>query len=257
MDPSIVKVEAANTDGYLTSTNSNWATAKGAASGGTASGDTDTSANYLEIKAVLSGGNYIIRRAFMHFSFSSFNVDDISSINIHFGGVTGYVGDKIIFVQSTAFANDVLAAADFDAITTTASGVYSGGTGHTLLENANVVALNSNAIRDAKANKELQIAILDFTHDLSNSAPSGTASVSRISSANFAAPYLILNGAYATKESTPAKFIDKDEFIINRYNSDVFGRQFAKNGDQTIFRMGIPGTPNLRARNTSYKVTKA
>ena len=51
MDPSIVKVEAANTDGYLTSTNSDWATAKGAASGGSASGDTDTTSAYLEIKA--------------------------------------------------------------------------------------------------------------------------------------------------------------------------------------------------------------
>jgi hypothetical protein len=255
MDPNFVKVDAANTDGYLTSTNSDWATAKGAASGGTGSGDTDTSANYLEIKSVLSSGDYIVRRAFMHFSFSSFIVDDISSINIHFGGITGYVGDKIIFVQSTAF-DDALSAADFDAIVTTSAGVYSGATGHTLLENANTVALNSNAIRDAKANKVLQIAILDFTHDLSNSAPTGTTSVSRITSANFAAPYLILNGAYASKEAEPAKFIDKDEFIVNRYNSDVFGRQFAKNGDQTLFKMGIPGVSNIRSRNTSYKVTK-
>ena len=255
MDPNIVKVEAANTDGYLTSTNSNWATAKGAASGGTGSGDTDTSANYLEIKAVLSGGNYIIRRAFIHFSFSSFVVDDISSINLHLGGITGYVGDKVIFVQSTAF-DDALSAADFDAIVTASSGIYSGATGHTLLENANIVALNSNAIRDAKANKALQIAILDFTHDFSNSAPSGVASVSRISSANYAAPYIIVNGAYATKELTPGNFIDKDEFVVNRYNSDVYGRQFAKNGDQTLFRMGISGVPNIRSRNTSYKVTK-
>jgi hypothetical protein len=255
MDPNIVKVEAANTDGYLTSTNSNWATAKGAASGGTGSGDTDTSANYLEIKAVLSSGDYIIRRAFMHFSFSSFIVDDISSINIHFGGITGYVGDKIIFVQSTAF-DDALSAADFDAIVTTSSGVYSGATGHTLLENANTVALNSNAIRDAKANKVLQVAILDFTHDLSNSAPTGTSSVSRIASANFAAPYLVVNGAYTVKQSEPAKFINKDEFVVDRYNSDVFGRQFSKNTDQTLFKMGIAGPANLRARNTAYKVTK-
>ena len=54
MDPNIVKVEAANTDGYLTSTNSDWATAKGAASGGTASGDTDTA---LETTLIATLGN--------------------------------------------------------------------------------------------------------------------------------------------------------------------------------------------------------
>tara|TARA_R100000808_G_scaffold20218_1_gene43774 strand:+ start:1914 stop:2684 length:771 start_codon:yes stop_codon:yes gene_type:complete len=255
MDPNIVKVEAATTDGYITSTNANWATARTATDGGTASGDTDTTAAYLEIKAVLSGGDYIIRRAFMHFSFSSFDVNDISSINIHFGGVAGYVGDRIIFAQSTAFA-DALSAADFDAMVITASGIYSSDSGHVLLENANTVALNSNAIRDAKANKALQIAVLDFTHDYSNSAPSDTSSVSRITSANSAATYLIVNGAYAVRQTEPAKFINKDEFIVDKYNSDVFGRQFSKNTDQTLFKMGIAGPANLRARNTAYKVTK-
>lgn len=255
MDPNIVKVEAASTDGYLTSTDAVWASAKGATSGGGGAGDTNSSAAYLEVKAVLSGGNYIIRRSFMHFSFSSFDTEDISSINLHFGGMSGYVGNKIIFLQSTAF-DDAFSAADFDAIVTTPEGVYSDGSGHTLLENENVVSLSSNAIRDAKANKELQIAILDFTHDMSNVAPTGTSSVSRIASANSSPSYLIVNGAYSVKESTPVNFINKDHFVVDRYKSDVFGRQFAKNTDQTLFKMGIAGPANLRARNTAYKVTK-
>jgi len=254
MDSDLVKVEAASTDGYLTATNSNWNTARGASTGGTGVGDTDTSAAYLEIKAVLSGGNYIIRRSFLHFSFTSYDCSDISSINLYAGGIASYIGDKVIVIKSTAF-DDALSAADFDALDI--STTYSNTSGHTLIEDSNIIALNASAIADAKVNKALQIAIVDFTHDYSNSAPSDTSSVSRIASADGVAPYVIINGAYATKEATPAKFIDKDEFVINRYDSDVFGRQFARNGDQTTFRLGIPGVPNLRARNTSYKVTKA
>ena len=116
---------------------------------------------------------YRISRLFFHFDTSGITATVSSAtfkIHTHF---VGSGENRVMLFKSTAFTggSNALAAGDFDLYygLTPYSGTSDVPVAGSMLE----ITLNSDALTDIKNNNDFKIAVLNWKHDYSNTAPTG------------------------------------------------------------------------------------
>tara|TARA_Y100001963_G_scaffold115260_1_gene160024 strand:+ start:1998 stop:2645 length:648 start_codon:yes stop_codon:yes gene_type:complete len=206
-------------DGTIVSTNtSGWSAARDATSG-----NFDYSANNSFINAVMArkarGTRYGVNRAFFSFDTSDIDITP-SDATLKIYGLTN---DSANFFVVKANHGGLLGVADFDAIDGWSnSGVdnegnvtkYSSEITSWSTSGYNNITLNSTALSDMVSLDDLQVCLIESTHDLRNVAPTG-------------APRI---GMYYADETGTSKdpYIDYTEGTLELivHNSVFFGSNF-------------------------------
>ena len=173
-------------DGFILMSNSNWATARDAASGSSFS-STSTGTPFA-IRADVSSGRggttYFIARSFFEFDTSGIS-SNVESATFKVRGYTNGTAD-IIAVKSSQGSS--LTTADFDAIvgwnTGSADGSGAGDNESNVTKYSseitswntsgyNDITLNSTALADMKNDSAVYICLLQFDNDLKDIAATG------------------------------------------------------------------------------------
>jgi hypothetical protein len=173
-------------DGYVAMTNSNWATARDAATGGFFS-SSSTGTPYAiraDVASGRGGTTYFLSRSFFEFDTSGIS-SNVESATFKVRGYTNGAAD-IIAVKSSQ--GSVLATADFDAIvgwsTGSADGSGAGDNESNVTKYSseitswntsayNDITLNSAALTDMKNDNAVYICLLQYDNDLKDIAPTG------------------------------------------------------------------------------------
>ena len=175
-------IYASDEDGYVSSANANWATARDATTGSSFSSSTTRATDTVKAAAVPTRGggtSYAIIRTFMYFDFRAVvDIPESATLNIY-----GYSQNSAdYFVVKADSSIGTLGTADFDAIDGwNNSGVdnESNVTKYSISEHTtwstsgyNIIPLNSTALKVMKGNT-LYMALIESVHDLRNVQPSG------------------------------------------------------------------------------------
>ena len=174
-------------DGYVSISNSNWATARDAATGSSYS--SSSAGTIYAIRADVASGRggttYFLSRSFFEFDTSGIS-SNVESATFKVRGYTNGTAD-IVAVKSNQGSS--LAAADFDAIVGWSTGSadgsgagdnegnvtkYSGEIATWNTSAYNDITLNSSALADMKNDDAVYICLLQYDNDLRDIAPTGT-----------------------------------------------------------------------------------
>lgn len=159
-------VYATTADGKVQKSGSDWATVRGAASGGTP--DTSSAALVNALRCSDSGGLIWVGRSFLYFDTSAIS----GTISAAVLNLYGYDTAQSTVCAQKGTQADTLEAADFDSFTGDEYGHTSGWstTGY------NSITFNSQGRSDINTTGTTKICIREYAHDYANSAPGASTS---------------------------------------------------------------------------------
>ena len=182
-------IYAHTNDGYVYKTDSNWATARDATTGGSSSYSGTLSAYAIRSDRTSSRGggtSYFVTRTFMYFDTSGISTD-VQSATLKVYGLSQNSGD-IIAVKATSDITN-LSTSDFNSITGWSTGSADGSGGGDNESNVtkysdeiatwstsgyNDITLTSTALANMRDDDTVYICLMNYDHDLKDIAPTGT-----------------------------------------------------------------------------------
>ena len=253
---------ATNNCGNVVSSNANWDTAHAGSS-------ESQTANTLSI-GVATG--YTITRSFLQFEIPDnlASLDADPQLTLYADSITG---DNKIFIGSinygVAFAtpwSSWTAANAWDSVqTATSAALYTQSAPYaTLTTGLNTLTLSANSglakfqcltggITSDRV-KYITIALINYTYDRQDSAPSGRTEISLAAGSHANAPTLILQKPwFVNNRGAEPKYTQLPTYVIEPYNVGI--NQHARSVPQLPFSTAIKGPISLRGKNVPYKVT--
>jgi hypothetical protein len=218
--------------------------------------------NNIAVRIKIANGNYYVYRSFFAFDTSGVSIaPDSATLKLY--GYSNDAADVIIVkvaADATGDSGTAFVASDFGKIDGAPDfTAYSSEISTWSTSGYNDITLNAAALSDMASLDEFKLALIEYDHDFSDSAPTSGVINTGVYFADYEGtsydPYIdyvegTATTAFSTTQHNPTGSIMDNDYTINNHSIDVLSPQHDRNTKQVPFILGTRSTINLRGRRS-------